>query len=1023
MDGMNSSADNADNVSIRSDRSTRGGIKSTFSKLFRRRRPPQAYQQQQAQQARTDERMLPNDTDVAAIYAIRHAQRDDDDETSMHSFGPEESMMASSPTPGRNPSTSTRRSSRGNAHLSASVPAAMPRTSPGGARAEEEDELCRHNYQHEQPYGTSTRRKLPTPAAKFRSKSDSATTSASTEGLHVLLQSASGIMAADRGGTSDPFVTLRLGKQKHTSRTISKTLEPKWDDEFFFKCERGNGQDVLRVDLYDRDRFGTDYLGSVTIPLTDVPLETPTPLSVRLQDDGRRLSRRLPSDLGVLNVTLTRTFDQSAKQKVRDAANVKEGVNVLLRGGRDLMVADRGGTSDPFAIVRLGRHKHTSRTQQKTINPDWNEEFFLQFDNGPQHDSLVVDVFDRDRFGTDYMGTATLDLKDFDLDKPRDVEVELADDGRKTSKPLPSALGRLLLTVTRVQTRAQGKKLRRTKTTDMGLSDTRVVDVKLLQGKNLLQMDANGEADPYVKVTIGQQTKKSKVVYKNRISPTWNQAFRFEVHDKATIVKFEVYDKDLRKDEFMGVATLSLADLPRDEAHRRWLELKQSDGFAGEIQVVISVSNPFAQADDDDDDVVDLSKQSLYCGHLRVHVRSARGLAAKDAGRSSDPFVVCELGNKRKRTSTKPKTCNPTWNETLNFNVLDVFDVVRITVYDEDRGGKTDFLGALIIPLLEIKSGRQELYTLKAKTLDKAYKGQLVLTLDLNYKPIPSYLRLIKKREVRFFEDDAKLRIGVLRQNVQRVRALIEAVLAIFRNFDRLFNWDFGVPRTIVAMVFWVWATLYMYFYHVPFFFALYLLYRRYFSRSKDLMWLSSASDEEEEEEEAEEGEEKKKERRRAPAKTAWYTALKNIALEVQNRLGDAASMGEKVKNFFNWSVPTITGIITVVALVAAFILFLIPLRYILLVWGIRRFVKKGRMKYFPPKNIDRHREPVSEIKELLGRIPDDLEKVQRQRLFPGRGGAMSERQTSKSSLKSSAGGDDDDDDDDGDGDESAMMT
>lgn len=34
-------------------------------------------------------------------------------------------------------------------------------------------------------------------------------------------------------------------------------------------------------------------------------------------------------------------------------------------------------------------------------------------------------------------------------------------------------------------------------------------------------------------------------------------------------------------------------------------------------------------------------------------------------------------------------------------NVADIFDVLNVTVYDEDKGGKREFLGAVAIPLLE----------------------------------------------------------------------------------------------------------------------------------------------------------------------------------------------------------------------------------------------------------------------------------------------------------------------------------
>eukprot|EP00043_Microstomoeca_roanoka_P017883 m.188128 g.188128 ORF g.188128 m.188128 type:complete len:957 (+) comp16719_c0_seq2:96-2966(+) len=928
-----------DDISIRSDRS----FKSRVSKLFKRRRPPSA-------PASTTDAQKVN-ADAAMLIALRRAAAENQDL--------QEDNLATS--------------------VSSVTNSMLPKQRPNTANAVmggfdlTEDNMCKHNFQHDQPFGTiNKRRQLPDVGTKsLRAR----------EVYRIVVQSAQGLMAADRGGTSDPFAILRLGKQKYQTRTIQKTLTPEWNEDLTFLAGQGEGDELL-IEVYDRDTFGTDFLGRAVCKLAEIPRGPPSPVTLKLESDGRKSSKSLPSDLGTITISVARTSEEEKGSAVtKSAPTHREGIRVILKGGRDLMIADRGGTSDPFAIVRLGKQKHQSATQPKTLNPDWNEEFFLPFEQGAERDELRLEVFDRDRFGTDYMGSAVISLNDLVLDQPKELNLELRDDGRKTSKPLPDALGRVMLTVIRVQERIQGKKLRRIKTTDSGFTESRVVEIKVVQAKDLLQMDSNGEADPYVKITIGQQTKKTKVVYKNRRNPVWNQAFRFEVHDKASIVKFEMYDKDLRKDEFMGVATLSLTELPRNEAQRFWLPLN-NEGDAGDLQIVVSVSNPFANGDDDDDIAFDLAQQTTYCGRLTVNIKSARGLAAKDAGRTSDPFVVCELGNMRKRSKTIPKTCNPTWNESVNFNVLDIFDVLRVTVYDEDRGGKSDFLGALVIPLLEIRSNQTERFMLKTKALDKAFKGELVLSFEFDYKPVPAYTRLIKKREVRFFEEDVKLRIGVLKQNVQRVRTLVEGVLGVVRTIDRLFNWDYGFVRTVIALFFWIWATLYMYFYHVPIFFALFLLYKRYSASKMDFMWIASSStDEEEQDEEEDDGAEKPP--AKSQGRTAWYTALKNIGLEVQNRLGDAASMGEKIKNFFNWSVPAITGVIATIMVIASIVLYFIPLRYVLLVWGVRRFLKKGRLRYFPPKTIDKHREPVNEMKELLGRIPDDIEKVQRQRLYP----------------------------------------
>lgn len=52
--------------------------------------------------------------------------------------------------------------------------------------------------------------------------------------LTVDLVSAQNLMAADKTGTSDPYVTFTVnGERVHKSDTIRKTLNPKWQRERF----------------------------------------------------------------------------------------------------------------------------------------------------------------------------------------------------------------------------------------------------------------------------------------------------------------------------------------------------------------------------------------------------------------------------------------------------------------------------------------------------------------------------------------------------------------------------------------------------------------------------------------------------------------------------------------------------------------------------------------------------------------------------------------------------------------------
>ena len=60
--------------------------------------------------------------------------------------------------------------------------------------------------------------------------------------LVVHLRSASGLRAADRGGTSDPYVKLSLGGVKHKSEWKKETLAPSWNNA---KFEFGGGDATL----------------------------------------------------------------------------------------------------------------------------------------------------------------------------------------------------------------------------------------------------------------------------------------------------------------------------------------------------------------------------------------------------------------------------------------------------------------------------------------------------------------------------------------------------------------------------------------------------------------------------------------------------------------------------------------------------------------------------------------------------------------------------------------------------------
>jgi len=87
--------------------------------------------------------------------------------------------------------------------------------------------------------------------------------------LKIFQMGATGLKAADIGGTSDPYAILRVrGTQVGKTKVIDKTLNPSWKDDFTFEFLQS---DVLEVSLFDKDKIGKDDpLGNVVIPMNQV---------------------------------------------------------------------------------------------------------------------------------------------------------------------------------------------------------------------------------------------------------------------------------------------------------------------------------------------------------------------------------------------------------------------------------------------------------------------------------------------------------------------------------------------------------------------------------------------------------------------------------------------------------------------------------------------------------------------------------------------------------------------------------
>ncbi|KAJ8012481.1 hypothetical protein DPEC_G00043260 [Dallia pectoralis] len=244
-------------------------------------------------------------------------------------------------------------------------------------------------------------------------------------------------------------------------------------------------------------------------------------------------------------------------------------VRVHLLEARDLMAMDiymlgmGKGSSDPYAVLRVGTINFKSKTVKKNLHPKWNEIYEFVVHEAPGQE-LEIELFDEDTDKDDFLGKYRLDFgevrqhkeidKWFRLEDAKSGEIRLKlqwlslhTDPERLMEPAPDCSCAMLAVYldcasnlpkdpTEFNHKKEGKQPK----------EHRVK--RKIAGPN-----------SYARLSINHQCLNSKVVYASK-DPVWEQCFTFFVEDINNQL-LNVQIKEHEKKTLLGTVDVPLSRL------------------------------------------------------------------------------------------------------------------------------------------------------------------------------------------------------------------------------------------------------------------------------------------------------------------------------------------------------------------------------------------------------------------------------------------------------------------------------
>ncbi|GAB4828233.1 Synaptotagmin-5 [Ancistrocladus abbreviatus] len=287
--------------------------------------------------------------------------------------------------------------------------------------------------------------------------------------LEVKLVQAKELTNKDLIGKSDPFAVVYVRPVRNrmkTSKVINNDLNPVWNEHFEFIVEDKSTQRLVIKVFDDEGLQAAELIGCAQFQLKDLEpgkvkdvwLKLVKDLEVQRDNKNRGqvhlelLYIPIAGESGFTN-PFASNFSMTSLEKVlktgvdgmqatdNGIAHTPRRKDVIVRGvlsvtlisADDLPATDLMGKADPYVVLKMKKSetKNKTRVVNESLNPVWNQTFDFLVEDG-LHDMLILEVWDHDTFGKDYMGRCILTLTRVILEGEYKDSIPL--DGAKTGK-------------------------------------------------------------------------------------------------------------------------------------------------------------------------------------------------------------------------------------------------------------------------------------------------------------------------------------------------------------------------------------------------------------------------------------------------------------------------------------------------------------------------------------------------------------------------------------------------------------